>query len=67
MEARAVDEINSLVARVGAWGQYIRLCQRGKELTEEENQKSKTNVDKVIMKQHKTILDGAMEISVETI
>ena len=61
MEARAVIEINSLFVRVGGWGQYIWLCQRGKELIEEENQKAKTNVDKVIMKQHKTILDGAME------
>ena len=67
MEARAVNKINSLVARIGSWGQYMRLCQRGKELTEEESLKAKTNVDKVIMKQHKTILDGAMEISVETI
>ena len=65
MEARAVNEINSLVARIGSWGQYMRLCQRGKELTEEESLKAKTNVNKVIMKQHKTILDGAMETAWE--
>ena len=42
-------------------GEYLWFCQRGKELTVEENQKAKTDVDKVIMKQHKTILDGAMK------
>ena len=65
MEGRAVNEINSLLVRNGTWGPYIRLCHRGKELTEEESLKAKTNVDKVIMKQHKTILDGAMETAWE--
>ena len=44
MEARAANEINCLITRVGSWGQYIWLCQRGKELTEEESLKAKTNI-----------------------
>ena len=53
MEAKAVKEINILLARIGDWG--IQLCKRGKVPTEEEIKKTTTNVDKVIMEQHKNI------------
>ena len=54
-----------LLTRKGDLGQYITLCQSRKVLTEEDIQKSKTNVNKVTQEQHKMVLDGPMETAWE--
>ena len=61
MEAKAVNEMNTMFARSGGWGKYIELCQKGKQLTQEEMIKAKTEVDRVILEQQKTIVTGAIE------
>lgn len=61
-----MNKINILLTRIGDWDQYIQICQRGKELIEEEIEKVKTNDDKVIMEQDKKLLDGATKTAWES-